>query len=143
MEATMTRTVGEVMTPAPLSLAAGRTAAEAAAVMKAEGIGDVIVLDEGVVCGLVTDRDLVVRVLAEGRDPQSTRLGEVCSRELVTLGPDDDIAEAVALIRTHAVRRIPIVEQGRPVGILTIGDLAVERDPTSALADVSLAAPNT
>ena len=93
-------------------------------------------------CGLVTDRDLVVRVLAAGRDPRTTRLGEVCSRQTRTLAPDDEIAEAIGLIRRHAVRRIPIVEQGRAVGIVTIGDLALQRDRNSALAAVSGAPSN-
>jgi CBS domain-containing protein len=83
-----------------------------------------------------------VRVLAEDRDPGSTRIGDICSADLVTLGPDDDVAEAVRLVRERAVRRIPVVEASQPVGVVSIGDLALERNEKSALADVSAAPPN-
>jgi CBS domain-containing protein len=130
------------MTGAPITLTADRTVAEAAEVMRIHDIGVVPVFQDDVLCGLLTDRDLVVRVLALGRDPRTTRLGEVCSRELCTLAPDDDVTEALLLIRAHAVRRIPVLEEGKVVGIVSIGDLAVERDPTSVLAHISAAPPN-
>jgi CBS domain-containing protein len=139
----MAQYIREIMTASPITLSADRPVSEAAVAMKENGIGDVMVTSDGVLCGLVTDRDLVVRVLAEGRDPNDTLLQEVCSRQLITLGPDDAVKEAVALIRQHAVRRIPVVEGGTPVGVITIGDLALERDEASALADVSAAAANT
>src|SRR5437870_1003410 len=107
----MTATIREIMTPAPTAMTADRTVVEAAEAMRSLGIGDVIVLDDGVICGLVTDRDLVVRVLAEGRDPGGTHLGDVCSRQLVTVGPDDAVEDAIGLIRQRAVRRIPVVEK--------------------------------
>jgi len=91
---------------------------------------------------LLTDRDITVRVLAESRDPAETQIGEICSTDLVTLAPEDDLAEAVRLVRERAVRRIPVVEAGRPVGVVSIGDLALEQDEGSALADVSAAPPN-
>lgn len=139
----MAQKIREIMTPSPVTLAAERSVAEAAAEMKQHGIGDVIVLTDGKMCGLVTDRDLAVRVLAEGRDPSSTRLGDVCSRDLATVGPDDDVEQAVRVVRDRAVRRIPVVDGGEPVGIVSIGDLALERDERSALADVSAAPPNS
>lgn len=134
--------IREIMTGAPITLTADRTVAEAAEVMRIHDIGVVPVFQDDVLCGLLTDRDLVVRVLALGRDPRTTRLGEVCSRELCTLAPDDDVTEALLLIRAHAVRRIPVLEEGKVVGIVSIGDLAVERDPTSVLAHISAAPPN-
>lgn len=131
------------MTSSPVTLAADRPVIAAAAAMKEYGIGDVIVVDGGQMRGIVTDCDLAVRVLADGRDPQTTTLGEVCSPSVVTVSPDDEVAEAVSLIRQKAVRRLPVVDGRTPVGIVSIGDLAIERDERSALADVSAALPNT
>ena len=84
-----------------------------------------------------------MRVLAENRDPRATRIGDICSSELVVLGPDDDVAEATQLIRERAVRRIPVLQDGIPVGVVSIGDLALEKDATSALSGVSSAPPNS
>jgi CBS domain-containing protein len=84
----------------------------------------------------------VVRAVADARDPSRTSLGDICSAEVVTLGPDSSTAEAVRLMRDNAIRRIPIVERGRPVGILSIGDLAMELDERSALSDISAAPPS-
>jgi CBS domain-containing protein len=134
--------VQDMMTPDPITLPETASLVDAAQKMREAGIGDVVVLDDGAVCGIVTDRDIVVRGIAEGRDPRSTTLAEVCSRELTTLSPDDQVGTAARLMREHAVRRLPVVKRGRPVGILTIGDLAVQQDPESALADVSAAPPN-
>ena len=134
--------VQDMMTPDPITLPETASLLDAAQKMREAGIGDVVVLDDGAVCGIVTDRDIVVRGIAEGRDPRSTTLAEVCSRELTTLSPDDQVGTAARLMREHAVRRLPVVKRGRPVGILTIGDLAVQQDPESALADVSAAPPN-
>lgn len=138
----MAPSVRDVMTPDPVTASAETPVVEGAKKMKERNIGDVIVVDGDRVCGLVTDRDIVVRVLAEGRDAAATTLGEVCSRELVTVGPDDDLTKAGKLMRERAVRRTPVVEGGRPVGIVSIGDLAVERNPESPLADISSASPN-
>jgi CBS domain-containing protein len=95
------------------------------------------------VCGIVTDRDVTVRVVAEGRPPETTELKEICSRDLATLAPDDTVEEAVRVMRDKALRRLPILDGGRPVGIVSLGDLAVEHDPDSALAAISTAPPNT
>jgi signal-transduction protein with cAMP-binding, CBS, and nucleotidyltransferase domain len=138
----MAQKISEIMTHSPVSLDARSTAADAAQAMKEQNIGDVIVLQDDKICGLVTDRDLVVRVIAAGRDPATTRIGDVCSRELAYLAPNDDVDRAVQLVRRHAVRRIPVVEEDKAVGVVSIGDLALERDERSALADVSAAVPN-
>jgi CBS domain-containing protein len=111
--------------------------------MKRRGIGTVLVLTDGKLSGLVTDRDITVRVLAENRDPRTTRIGDICSGEPVVLGPDDDLSEASRLIRDHAVRRIPVLRDGTPVGVVSVGDLALDRDATSALPVVSSAPPNS
>ena len=139
----MPPTVRDVMTLGPVTLEATTSVPEAAHKMKERDIGDVIVLDGDRLCGMVTDRDIVVRALAEDRDPNATNLGEICSRELVTVSPGDDLTVAGRLMREKAVRRMPVVEGGKPVGIVSMGDLAVERDPDSALSQVSAASPNT
>ncbi len=139
----MPPTVRDVMTFDPVALEARTSVTEAARKMKERDIGDVIVLDGDRLCGVVTDRDIVVRALAEDRDPNGTNLGEICSRELVTVSPGDDLMVAGRLMRENAVRRMPVVEGRKPVGIISMGDLAVERDPDSPLAQVSAASPNT
>src|SRR2546421_7396 len=78
----------------------------------------------------------------EHRDPDNTTAGDVASRELVTVTPDDGLDNVVRLMREHAVRRLPVVEQGHPVGMVTLGDMAMERDERSALADISAEPPN-
>jgi CBS domain-containing protein len=138
----MARKMRDIMSPAPVSLAATESAAAAARAMKEHGIGTVLVLADGKLSGLVTDRDITVRILAENRDPLTTPVGDICSTELAVLGPDDDVDQAARLVRDHAVRRIPVVRDGIPVGIVSIGDLALEKDGQSALSDVSAAPPN-
>jgi CBS domain-containing protein len=135
-------TVQDVMTTDPVALDSSETVVEAARRMKDQDIGDVIVVEGGEICGVVTDRDIVVRVLAEGRDPGQTRLGDVCSRDLATVSPNDDLTAAGDLMSERAIRRVPVVENGRPVGIISIGDLAIERDPDSALSHISAAPPS-
>jgi CBS domain-containing protein len=135
-------TVEEMMTPDPIALPQTATVFAAAQKMRDASIGNVVVLNGQKVCGIVTDRDIVVRAIATGRDPRSTKLADICSRELTTLSPEDNVETAVRLMREHAVRRLPVVKDDRPVGILTLGDLAIEEDSESALADVSAAPPN-
>ena len=136
--------VRDVMSPCPRTLAPEATLIDAALVMRREDIGDVLICEEGDrLLGIVTDRDIVVRALAEGRDPAETRVADVCSRELVTIEPGDSVGGAVRLMREKAIRRIPVTEGGRVVGMLTIGDIAVERDSRTALADISAAPPNS
>jgi CBS domain-containing protein len=100
------------------------------------------VVDEGRLRGVVTDRDLVVRVMAEGGAVGDRTVASACSDEPVTVAPDDDIDQVIGLMRERAVRRIPVVEHGHPVGIVSLGDLAIERDPGSALGDISSARPD-
>jgi CBS domain-containing protein len=140
----MPNRIVDVMTPNPLTLPESTLVLEAAEAMRANDIGDVIVTDNGgKLLGIVTDRDVVVRVVAEGRDPRATCVGDIASRDLTAVAPSDRIDHAVDLMRTRAVRRLPVVDQERPVGIVSIGDLALHRDPDSALADISGAPPNS
>lgn len=138
----MAQKIRDIMTSPPVTLGAEQSAADAASAMRENDVGDVIVMKDDRMCGLVTDRDLAVRVVAEGRDPQSTRLDDVCTSDVVSVGPDDEVEQAIRIVRERAVRRVPVVEGDRPVGIVSIGDLAIERDETSALADVSAAPSN-
>jgi CBS domain-containing protein len=132
----------EVMTPAPVALPADTPLIEAARRMRDQGIGAVLVHDDMRLRGLVTDRDIVIRAIAENKSPATTTLGGICSDRLVTVGPDEPTGAAVTLMRENAVRRIPVVEDGQAIGILSLGDLALERAEKSALADVSAAPPN-
>ena len=137
--------IREVMSPCPRALNLDATVLEAAEVMRRDDIGAVLVLadDDRVLVGILTDRDIVVRGLAEGRDPAQTRIGDVCSRQVVTVGPEDSVGHAVRVMREKAIRRIPVVDGSQVVGMLTLGDIAVERDSRTALADISAAPPNT
>ena len=138
----MAATVSEVMARNPETIEVTETVVEAARRMRDADTGDVIVLDNGRVVGIVTDRDITVRVVAEGRE-LSTPVREACTAtDLQTVGPDTSLDQAVQLMRTHAIRRLPVVENDQAVGILSLGDLAIERDEDSALADISAAEPN-
>ena len=135
--------ISDVMTANPVTLPRSSNLSEAARAMRDSNIGDVIVLeDDGQLCGIVTDRDIVVRALAEGREANATTLGEICSRDPATLSAEDTVADAIRLMSGKAVRRVPVVKEGKPIGIVSIGDLAMDRDPDSALADISEAKPN-
>jgi CBS domain-containing protein len=138
----MAQTVREAMTAEPICLSRDTTIIEAAKRMREYNIGDVIIIDHDQICGVLTDRDIVIRALAEGKDANATMVAEICSANVVTVAPDDQIDRAIDLMREHAIRRLPVVQDGHPVGILSIGDLALDRDPRSALADISAASPN-
>jgi CBS domain-containing protein len=138
----MARTVEEIMTRDLRTVDASDSVADAARVMNEADIGDVVVVSDGQVRCIVTDRDIVVRAIAEGRDPQSTSVGDVCTSELETIEPSASIDDAVRRMRESDVRRLPVVKDGRPVGIVSLGDLAVEREPDSTLADISAASPD-
>jgi len=139
----MAQKIRDIMTSSPITLDADSTVNEAAKAMRQHNIGDVIVLSNGQVKGIVTDRDLAVRVLAEGRSPGNTKLAEICSGDLVAVSPETDVDRVIQLVREHGIRRVPVVQNGKAVGVVSIGDLAIERDQRSALADVSAAAPNS
>lgn len=135
--------VHEIMTAAPVAVGTLTAVPEAARRMRDDDIGAVLVTDDNELRGLVTDRDLVLRVLAAGRDPGSTTVADACSQELVSVGPRERVDHAVELMREHALRRLPVVDEGGGVlGVVSLGDVAVERDPASALSDISMAMPN-
>jgi CBS domain-containing protein len=138
----MTRKIRDVMAPLPVEMTSIESVASAARLMRDQAIGAVLVLENGQLRGIVTDRDIVVRTVAEGCDPETTRVGDICSEDLVVLSPDDEIAEAARVIREHAVRRVPVVDNGIPMGMVSMGDLALWEGDGSPLAAVVAAPPN-
>ena len=138
----MAQSIREVMTQSPELVSSDTTVADAAKLMRDKDFGGVLIGDGEEVSGFLTDRDITVRVVAEGKDPTSTSVGDVATTELHTLSPDDSVEEAIELVRQHDIRRLPVVEGAKPVGIVSIGDLAIERDEDSALADISAASQN-
>jgi CBS domain-containing protein len=138
----MAQTVEQIMTRDPRTVDASDTVMDAARVMRDNDIGDAVVMDGGQITGIVTDRDIVVRGVAEGRDPESTDVSEVCTTGVETIEPEASVDDALSRMREKDIRRLPVAKNGRPVGIISLGDLAVEREPDSTLADISAAAPD-
>jgi CBS domain-containing protein len=132
------------MTARPVALEDEASVVEAARAMRDGDFGSVIVLKEpgGSVCGVVTDRDIAIRVVAEGVDPRSVKLADICEGNVTTVGPDELVDKVADLMRKKAIRRVPVVEGGRLVGVVSLGDLAKEMDEGRALADISSAPPN-
>jgi CBS domain-containing protein len=119
--------VHEVMTDRPRAVTPETTVSEAAQLMKSEDIGSLPILDGEQLAGMVTDRDIVIRAIAEGKDPRGMPVREVASRELVKVHADEDLSSAFQLMASHQVRRLPVVDdEGRLVGILAQADVAVE-----------------
>lgn len=137
----MASTVADVMTRNPVTANSTDPVRDVARQMRDADTGAIIVLDNGTVSGIVTDRDIVVRVLAEGKDAD-TPVSEACTSDATTVGPDTSIEQVIQLMRSGAIRRLPVVQNDRPVGIVSIGDLAIERDSDSALAEISAAEGN-
>ena len=138
----MARTVNQVMTHDPRSVAPDDTLQQAARLMREVDTGALIVVEGGEVTGIVTDRDIVVRAIADGSDPASTKVADVATTSTVTVTPDQSASDAAQLMRDNDIRRLVVVHDGRPAGIVSIGDLAIELDEGSALADLSSAPPN-
>ncbi|HWT23316.1 MAG TPA: CBS domain-containing protein [Solirubrobacteraceae bacterium] len=138
----MARFIRDVMTKDPTTVEASATAHDAADVMRREDVGAVLVTSGGTLQGILTDRDIVVRAVADGRDPDEVAVSDICTPQPETLSPDDPVEEAIRDMRSKGIRRLPVVDGDRPVGILSIGDLAVERDTDSALAEISAQDPN-
>ncbi|WP_406072389.1 CBS domain-containing protein [Micromonospora sp. NBC_01638] len=135
-------TVGEFMTTRLVTMDGNDTLIAAAQEMRDSAIGDVVVTDGDSVVGIVTDRDITIRGVAENMDPGSTRLNQITTRDVITVSQYDDVVAAADLMRTYAVRRLPVIDDGRLIGLVSMGDLAVEREPQSVLADISADDPN-
>ncbi len=136
------QTVQEIMTTDVVRMQVDTTLIEAARVMRDREIGDVVVVDNDRLVGVVTDRDIVVRAVADGLAPDSTTLGAIVSKELVTVRAEDTTLDVARLMRDRAVRRVLVSDDQGLVGIVSIGDLAVDLDPESVLGGISGAAPN-
>ena len=130
------------MTENVSSVEASANLTEAAQLMAKEDIGDVLVVENGELKGIVTDRDIVVKGIAEGNAADDTSVREVATTDVATVGPDDSIEDAVRVVKENDVRRVPVVEDGKPVGIVSLGDLAIEADDDSALKEISGASAN-
>ncbi|MET8632724.1 CBS domain-containing protein [Streptomyces sp. NPDC004096] len=140
----MSRMVRDVMSLDAVAVEPMTSVAKAAHLMRDQDVGGVLVSYDRDLFGMLTDRDIVVRAVAEDRDPRTTRVGSVCTRPpVVTLAPDDTTDHAAELMRRYAVRRLPVVEgDGSPVGIVSLGDLAATEEPGSPLADIGRASPD-
>lgn len=138
----MTNIVKDVMHTNPVTIQGKAPIAEAARLMRDNHIGNVVVVENGSVFGIVTDRDIVVRGVADGKDFKKTAVKEICSQDLTTVDPQTSIDEAIQIMRDKAIRRLPVVSDGKPVGMLSLGDLALERDRHSVLGKISESPPN-
>jgi CBS domain-containing protein len=119
--------VHEVMTDRPRCVTPETPVSEAARLMETDDIGSLPILDGEELAGMVTDRDIVIRAVAKGKDPKGMPVREVASRELVTVHADDDLSDALQLMASHQVRRLPVVdEDNRLVGIVAQADIAFE-----------------
>ncbi len=134
--------VSEVMTDKLVTVEPTTSLEVTAAKMRDYDIGDVLVVKDGTLFGIVTDRDLVVRALADGA-ATSDAVGPYASRDVYTCGPDDSVARLAQTMAEQAVRRVPVVDESNcPVGIVSLGDLAEDRAPDTVLGDISEAQPN-
>jgi CBS domain-containing protein len=138
----MAQKVHEVMTRSPATVSGQASLTDAARMMRDRDIGDLFVMDDGKLRGILTDRDIVVRAAADARDLTRTMVDEVASHDIVDISPNDDADQAVMMMRARAVRRVPVMDGGNLVGVVSLGDMSVERDNRSALADISTSQPN-
>ena len=139
-----TRRVSEIMTSPPKTLPSDATLSAAAKIMEADDIGDVIVTDpaSNTVIGIITDRDIVIRAIAKDLDPALTPIDSSFSPNAASISPHDLVQEASFAMRDADVRRLPVIEEGRAVGIVSLGDLAAETEPGTVLASMTDAPPD-
>jgi CBS domain-containing protein len=129
----MAKSIREAMTANPCTIDADKPVAYAAKMMKDEDVGLAPIVEGEQLIGTVTDRDIAIRVVAEGKNPESTTVREIASKQLVTIDPQQSLDEALRLMAQHQVRRLPVVEEdGRLVGVVAQADIAKEADPAKA-----------
>ena len=127
----MGQSIKDVMTSNPCTIDAGKSVAYAAKMMKDEDVGLAPIVEGDKLVGMLTDRDIAIRVVAEGRNPEQVTVEEVASKQVVTIDPQQDLAEALRIMAKHQVRRLPVVEEdGRLVGVVAQADVAREGDDT-------------
>jgi CBS domain-containing protein len=122
--------VRDAMTEDPRSIGASASVVEAARLMREDDIGSLPITDDEKLVGMITDRDITTRVVAEAADPGMTAVGDVFSRDLISVEPDKDLEEALQLMARHQVRRLPVVENGRLIGIVAQADIALSENET-------------
>lgn len=133
--------IQEIMTTDVTSVAPDTSVVEAAKLMKAEDIGSVPVCEQSKVVGILTDRDIIIRSVAEGKNPQATKVSEIMSSKVETVTPDTDLDEVSNLMSDRQIRRVPVVENNKLVGIVALSDIALEdefyMEASEALTDIS------
>jgi CBS domain-containing protein len=133
---TMAKSIRDTMTKDPRSIKASASVVEAAQLMREQHIGSLPITDDDQLVGIISDRDITTRVVAEAADPMKSSVGDFSSRDLVTVEPDKDLEEALQLMARHQVRRLPVVENGRLVGIVAQADIALsENEKTGELVE--------
>jgi CBS domain-containing protein len=120
----MSKSVRDAMTENPRSIAASASVVEAARLMREAHVGSLPITDDETLVGMITDRDITTRVVAEATDPNTTSVEDVYSRDLISVEPDQDLEDALQLMARHQVRRLPVVENNRLVGIVAQADIA-------------------
>jgi CBS domain-containing protein len=121
----MAETIRDLMTRSPRTVDTAGSAVDVARLMRDEDVGLIPIVESDRLVGTITDRDIAVRLVAEGKSPEKTRVADIASRELVTIDPDQDVEEAMRLMAKHQVRRLPVVEEdGKLVGIVAQADIA-------------------
>jgi CBS domain-containing protein len=133
----MAKSVRDTMTENPRSIGASASVVEAARLMREEHIGSLPITDDEQLVGMITDRDITTRVVAEAADPKMTSVRDVYSQDIISVEPDEDLEEALLLMARHQVRRLPVVENGRLVGIVAQADIALGKNEkkTGALVE--------
>jgi len=131
----MAKSVRDAMTENPRSIGASASVVEAARLMREEHIGSLPITDDEKLVGMITDRDITTRVVAEAADPKTTSVEDVYSRDLISVEPDQDLDEALQLMARHQVRRLPVVENNRLVGIVAQADIALAERESAGSVD--------
>jgi CBS domain-containing protein len=137
--------VREVMTTKLVTVAPDATAVDAARAMRDNNIGPVLIVDGKTIRGIVTDRDITVEAVAAGKDPKTTKVIDLCTANVQTITPDTSVEDAVRIMQDNSIRRLPVVENGTPVGIVSLGDLTTDVDEATAgrlIQDISTDSPN-
>ena len=124
--------VREIMTTNVTKATPENTLVDIAVTMRDENIGAVPVVEDGQLLGIVTDRDIVVRGIADGREPSDTRVEEVLSEEVESVSPDTDVTDAADLMASRQIRRLPVVDDGQLIGMISLGDIAVKHEESTA-----------
>lgn len=135
-------TIRDVMTKDPVSMSSDALVVDAAKAMSDMRIGSVVVMDKDKPCGIVTDRDIAVRAVAKGSDPQKTTLEQICSHDLVAVRVDQSVEDVMQVMKSHDVKRVVVMSDLKLEGIVSLGDLARHSVGEQVMEDISKAEPN-